>query len=387
MRTVLLIIVYIAFISLGLPDSMLGAAWPAMRIDLSLPMAGAGLISIITSGGTIISAVLTGKLLKKLGTARLTLISVAMTAIALLGFAFGKSYQWLCLMGVPLGLGAGAVDAALNDFIALHFSARHMSWLHCFWGIGATLGPLIMSAAISQKGLWQQGYLTVAIIQICLVIILLISLPLWKLYREAGEENIVIEADSQSSLSLPGIYPALLGFFCYCALETTTGLWGASYLVQTKLVAANVAAGWVAMYYLGITIGRFISGFITMRFSNRTLIRGGEIIIGIGAALLLIFNQMYLNLLGLILIGMGCAPIFPVMLHETPVRFGKSNSGKLMGLQMAFAYMGTTFVPPVLGLIMGKLGTQLFPVFILVFLGVMVVSNEKINRIMAKRVS
>jgi fucose permease len=385
MTILLLIIIYIAFISLGLPDSMLGAAWPTIRANLSLPLAGAGLISMIISGGTIVSSMLSGKLISKLGTGKLTLISVFMTATALLGFSFSKNYLWLCIMAIPLGLGAGAVDAALNNFVALHFSARHMSWLHCFWGIGATAGPIIMSAAISQKGSWQKGYLTVAIIQAFLVIILLFSLPLWKSFNDNVQEDAMLEVKNQPIFQLPGIRPALIAFFCYCALETTAGLWGASYFVQTKGVAANVAAGWISMYYLGITIGRLINGFITAKLSNPALIRGGQFIIGIGAVLLLIFNQTYVNLFGLILIGMGCAPIYPSMLHETPVRFGKNNSSKLMGVQMAFAYIGTTTVPPALGLLSGRMGIQFYPVFILVILIVMFVSSEKVNKIVSRR--
>ncbi len=228
-----------------------------------------------------------------------------MTAMALLGFSFSQNYVWLCLMSIPLGLGAGTVDAALNNFVALYFSARHMSWLHCFWGIGATAGPVIMSVAISHNGLWQQGYLSVTIIQIFLVIILLISLPLWRLFGENGQEGIIVENQNYYVFQLPGIRSALLGFFCYCALEATTGLWGASYLVQTRGVSADVAAGWISLYYLGITIGRLVNGFITAKWSNPTLIRSGQFIIGIGAILLLISNQNYVNLLGFILIGMG----------------------------------------------------------------------------------
>lgn len=385
MTTLLLIIIYIAFISLGLPDSMLGAAWPTVRADLSLPMAGAGLISMIISGGTIISSILSGKLIQKLGTGKLTLLSVFITAMALLGFSFSQSYVWLCLMAIPLGLGAGAVDAALNNFVALHFSARHMSWLHCFWGVGATAGPVIMSVAISHNGSWQKGYLSVAFIQISLVIILLVSLPLWRLFGEGREESIIVENQSLNIFQMPGIRSALLGFFCYCALEATTGLWGASYLVQTKGVSADVAAGWISVYYLGITIGRLVNGFITSKWSNPALIRGGQLIIGIGAVLLLISYQTYVNLLGLILIGMGCAPIYPSMLHETPVRFGKNNSSKLMGVQMAFAYIGTMLVPPAIGVFSSVVGIQFYPLFILVLLITMFVSSEKINKIVARR--
>jgi len=381
MVTLLLIIIYIAFISLGLPDSMLGAAWPAIRSDFSLPIEGAGLISMIISGGTIVSSLISGKLIKKLGTGKLTLLSVFMTAVALFGFSISKNYLWLCIMAIPLGLGAGAVDSGLNNFVALHFSARHMSWLHCFWGVGATVGPIIMSAAISKKRSWHKGYLTVSIIQMCLVIILFAALPLWKKYNDSEMENLEEESEKESIFKLSGIWPALIGFFCYCALESTAGLWGASYFVQIKAISPNVAAAWVSMYYLGITIGRFISGFITVKLKNTDLIRAGQIIIGIGAILLLIFDKPYINLLGLIFIGMGCAPIYPSMLHETPVRFGKNNSSRLMGIQMAFAYIGTTLVPPVLGLVFGKIGMGLYPVFILILMIIMFISSEKINNI------
>ena len=385
MTTVLLIIIYIAFISLGLPDSMLGAAWPTIRADLSLPVAGAGLISMITSGGTIVSSMLSGKFLQKLGTGKVTLFSVSLTALALLGFSFRGNYVWLCIMAVPLGLGAGAVDAALNNFVALHFSARHMSWLHSFWGVGATLGPVIMAVAISQSGVWQRGYRTVAMIQIGLVIILLLALPLWKAYREGGPESGGGDQNGAPLFRLPGIIPALLGFFSYCALETTAGLWGASYLVQTKGMAANVAAGWVSTYYLGITIGRFLNGFLTAKFRNVSLIRAGQGAIGAGALALLLFPQPVVYLLGLILIGVGCAPIYPSMLHETPVRFGKENSSRLMGIQMAFAYMGTTLVPPALGLVMGSFGVQLYPLFLLGLLVVMGLSSERTIQSVAAR--
>ena len=385
MTTLLLIIIYIAFISLGLPDSMLGAAWPTIRVNLSLPIAGAGLISMIISGGTIVSSILGGRLINKLGTAKLTLSSVCITAFALLGFSLSNNYLWLCIMAIPMGLGAGAVDAALNNFVALHFKARHMSWLHCFWGIGATAGPVIMSLAISKSGAWQNGYLTVAIIQICLVIILLISLPLWKLQGETEQKNIEQEDEKDSLTKLPGIFPAFFGFFFYCALESTAGLWGASYLLLTKGVSAEIAAGWISLYYFGITIGRFFNGFFTAKFSNTALIRCGQLMIGIGAILLIFFSQSYIYLFGLILIGLGCAPIYPSMLHETPVRFGKHNSGKLMGMQMAFAYTGATFVPPVLGLIMGKSGMQFYPLFVLLLLIAMGLSSERTNRMVRKK--
>ncbi len=386
MTTLLLIIIYIAFISLGLPDAMFGASWPTIRADLSLPMEGAGLVSFIVASGTIISSLLSGKLIRKFGTGKLTLISVFMTAIPLLGYSFSHNYLWLCLLGIPLGLGAGAVDAALNNFVALHFSARHMSWLHCFWGVGATAGPVIMSAAIASTGSWRNGYLIVAIIQIILVVALIFSLPLWTKFKEENIETEIAHGEKDKNvLKLPGIFPAMIGFFCYCALEATAGLWGASYLVQTKGTSAAVAAGWVSMYYLGITIGRFINGIFTVKFSNPVLIRVGQVIIGIGAVILLVFDQSFASPVGLTLIGLGCAPIYPSMLHETPIRFGKHNSSSLMGLQMAFAYVGATVIPPVLGLVMGRISTEFYPIFILILLAVMILGSEEINRIVRNK--
>lgn len=386
MTTILLIIIYIAFISLGLPDSMFGAAWPTIRLDLGLPMEGAGLVSFIVASGTIVSSLFSGVLIKKFGTGKLTLISVFMTAMPLLGFSFSHNYLWLCLLAVPLGLGAGAVDAALNNFVALHFSARHMSWLHCFWGIGATAGPVIMSAAIASTGNWRNGYLIVAVIQIVLVFILFFSLPIWRKFKEeTGETEETHGEKDKNILKLPGIFPAMIGFFCYCALESTTGLWGASYLVQSKGISAAVAAGWVSMFYLGITIGRFVNGIFTLKFTNPVLIRSGQIIIGIGALILLISDWKLGSPIGLTLIGIGCAPIYPSMLHETPVRFGKNNSSSLMGLQMAFAYVGATVVPPVLGLVMGRTGTKFYPIFLLILLVIMLLGSEEVNRIVRSK--
>lgn len=386
MTTILLIIIYIAFISLGLPDSMFGAAWPTIQADLALPMEGAGLVSFIVAGGTIISSLLSGKLIKKFGTGKLTLISVFMTAMPLLGYSFSNHYLWLCILGVPLGLGAGAVDAALNNFVALHFSARHMSWLHCFWGVGATAGPIIMAAAIASTGNWRKGYLIVASIQIVLVILLFVSLPVWKKYKEEDTQTDEERGEKDVNiLKLPGFLPAMLGFFCYCALESTTGLWGASYLVQTKGISAAVAAGWVSMFFLGITIGRFVNGIFTLKFTNPVLIRAGQLIIGIGVVILLVLKHPAANPVGLTLIGIGCAPIYPSMLHETPVRFGKYNSGCLMGVQMACAYVGATVVPPVLGLVMSRIGTRFYPVFLAVLLIIMILGSEEINRIVRRK--
>lgn len=382
MATLLLIIIYIAFISLGLPDSLLGSSWPSMQMDLGAPLSSAGIISMCISGGTIISSLLSARFIKKLGTGRVTLISVAMTAVALFGFSASHSVWMLCLMAIPLGLGAGSVDAALNNFVALHYKAIHMSWLHCFWGIGATSGPIIVSFFSVSKGDWQKGYLIISLIQFCLVAGLLVSLPLWAKFNKSvsNSETEEIAMDTNQNLfRVRGVKVALIAFICYCAVEATTGLWGSSYLVNYKGLDAASAARWIAFFYGGITIGRFFSGFLTLRFTNVQLIRGGQIVALLGAALLLLPLPVLVSAVGFVLIGLGCAPIYPSMLHETPERFGKELSQKIMGLQMAFAYIGTTVMPPAIGYLASKMSIRILPYCLILIIVLMLVASEKIN--------
>ena len=315
MTTLLLLIIYVAFISLGLPDAMLGAAWPVMQSELNLPLAGAGLISMIISAGTIFSSLFSGMLIRRLGTGRLTLVSVLTTALALLGYSFSTNYLWLCLIAVPLGLGAGAVDAALNDFVARNFAARHMNWLHSFWGIGATTGPVIMAFMLNQTGHWQMGYRTVAIVQVVLVAILTISLPLWQRYPTPASPQTA--SDGGKIRKIKGIAPNLAAFFAYCAVEASTGLWAASFLVNERGLSEVLAAGGASSYYLGITIGRFLNGFLSTKIAAMSLVRGGEAMILLGIVLMFLPFPI-LSLAGLMIIGLGCAPIYPTLLHETP---------------------------------------------------------------------
>jgi fucose permease len=382
MATLLLLIIYLAFISLGLPDSMLGAAWPLMRSELGLALEGAGLVSLFVTVGTIISSLLTGKLIRKLGTGKLTALSVLTTALALLGYSFTTNFNWLLLMAIPLGLGAGAVDAVLNDFVARHYSSRHMSWLHAFWGVGATAGPLLMAGMISLTGRWQNGYRTVSIVQFVLVAILIASLKLWKNSDQAAAEAHAKKHSNGSIWKIPGMGPNLTAFFAYCALELTAGLWFASYLVQIRGVKAETAAAWAASYYFGIMLGRVINGFLTMRFSSKTLIRAGQTSILLGILLLFLPGNAF-SLVGLLLVGMGCAPIYPSMLHETPARFGKENSSRLMGIQMASAYIGLTVIPPLVGLIASRWSLKVFPFALLILLLLMVWGSERVNKVVA----
>ena len=382
MTTLLLIIIYVAFISLGLPDSMLGAAWPVMQGDLGLPLAGAGLVSMIVSGSTIISSLFSGILIRRLGTGKLTLISVLMTALALLGYSFSQNYLWLCLIAFPLGLGAGSVDAALNDFVARNFAARHMNWLHSFWGVGATTGPLIMAFMLNQTGRWQMGYRTVAIVQFTLVAILAISLPLWQRFTSPPSPQPATSGGKKQQIR--GMTPNLVAFFAYCAVEASTGLWAASFLVEQRGLSRVLAAGGASAYYLGITLGRFLNGFLSSHFEARNLVRGGQAMILLGVGLMFLPFPI-LSLAGLLIIGLGCAPIYPTLLHETPRRFGAENSASLMGLQMAVAYCGLTFMPPLLGLTVDRFGLQLYPLGLLILALMLTLGTERLNKVLAEQ--
>lgn len=363
----LLIVIYISFISLGLPDTVLGSAWPSMYEDLGVPISYAGIPSMIVAGGTILSSLMSDRMIGKYGTGSVTFASVAMTAAALTGVSFSDSFFAICAWAVPLGLGAGSVDTALNNFVALHYRASHMNWLHSFWGIGASLGPLIIAFFLASKGSWKTGYLAISLIQFALVGLLFATLPLWKKARPTEESTI--GSSRRESLGLPQLLrlpkakPTLISFFCYCSLELTVGLWGSSYLVLTKGVAEDVAAGWISLYYVGITLGRLFSGFLAMRFSPRQLIRGGQGLIAAGLLCLIFPPPRGPLLAGLFLIGLGCAPIYPNLLHETPNTFSKEKSQAIMGMQMACAYVGTTFMPPLFGLLGARFGYGLLPFF------------------------
>lgn len=385
MLTVLLAIIYIAFISLGLPDAILGSAWPMIHLDLNVPSSSAGMATMIVSGGTIISSLFSEKLIRRFGTGRVTTFSVFLTAAALLGIYIAPSFIWICILGIPLGLGAGAVDSALNNFVALYYEAKHMNWLHCFWGIGATSGPFIMSFFLLKENGWKLGYLTIGTIQAILVIGLFISLPLWKKFegKNESEEEVKESIKIVELLKLSGAKPALVAFFCYCAVELTTGLWVSSFLVTNDGLSAEKAAKWVSFYYLGITVGRFLAGFIAMKLNNRKMIRLGQVICIAGAVLLLI-PASGVHLIGIIMIGLGCAPIYPAMIHETPNRFGKELSQGIMGIQMATAYVGSTFVPPLFGMLSQTVGLGILPYFLAILVLIMLITSERVSKVCNK---
>lgn len=387
MATMFLLIIYLAFISLGLPDSILGAAWPIMRTDLNAPLSAAGLVSMIVSASTIVSSLNSSRLLRRFGTGMVSFLSTLLTAAALFGFSFSGSILFLLVLAVPLGLGAGAIDAGLNNYVALHYQARHMNWLHCFWGIGATLGPAIMSAFLHSEN-WRGGYRTIAGLQFLLVLILLAALPAWRKHEQSeqasqGEESTARDISIRQLLSLRGAKPAMAAFFFYCASEITLGLWGSSFLVEVRGIPAAQAALWVSVYYGGITVGRGIAGFVSMKLTNRQLIRAGQLISLAGAVLLLLPLPKPVSCAALLLIGMGYAPIYPAMLHETPARFGRANSQQLMGLQMALAYTGSTLAPSLIGAAAGLTSIVILPFFLAGASFVMLLCCERVNRLLA----
>ena len=389
MLTALLVIIYLSFISLGLPDSLLGSAWPAIHAQMGVPLGFAGVISMIVSCGTVVSSLMSARLIKRFGTGTVTAVSVALTAGALLGFSCAPSVVWFCVLAVPLGLGAGSVDAALNNFVALHYAARHMSWLHCFWGLGATAGPAVMAFWIARQNNWKAGYLTIGIFQCVLVAVLVCTLPLWKrvsaLRRESGEEEPAEDLPLRKVFRVPGAWAALLGFFCYCGLESLTNLWASSYAVSGYGVSADTAAGWSSLFFLGITVGRLLSGFLTIKVKTPSMIRLGQCLLLVGCVLLLLPLPVWKIPAALCFLGLGCAPIFPSMLHHTPEAFGTGISQAMMGIQMACAYVGATFMPPVFGALTGVLDIRLFPVFLLFFLGLMAFSTEAMRKHLAGR--
>lgn len=380
---ILLAIIYLSFISLGLPDGMLGAAWPSVYPQFEVPVSYAGLLAMFISAQTIISSLFSDRLTKRFGAGKVTAVSVAMTMVALFGFSISSSMWHLFFWAIPYGLGGGSVDASLNNYVALHYESRHMSWLHCMWGVGAMLGPYIMSFALISEQSWNMGYRYVGILQIVLTIILVLSLPLWKTPQEAinGAPDAVCDKPLtlKEILCIPGAREIMVVFFGYCALEQTAGLWASSYMVLHRGIAAETAARYASMFYLGITIGRAVSGFVTMKLSDRNMIRVGFGIILLGVLVLLVPTTVeVVSLIGLVLVGLGCAPIYPCVIHSTPDYFGADKSQAVIGVQMASAYVGSCVAPPVFGWIANHVNIGLYPMFLLAALILMLVLHEKL---------
>lgn len=384
MYSLLLALIYTAFISLGLPDSLLGAGWPVMHNELNVSISFMGIISMVISGGTIISSLMSDKLTRKLGTPAVTVISVFLTAVALFGFSVSNAFWMLIVFAVPYGLGAGAIDAALNNYIALHYTSKHMSWLHCFWGVGTIISPFIMSAALTNS-CWNNGYRSVAFIQLGIGLLLLCTLPLWKANNtktESGSKSIGV----MGALKIKGVPYLLIGFFSYCAAEATAMYWASTYLAEIKGIAAEQAAEFASLFYIGLTAGRFIGGFFMNKLGDRRMILLGTCILSCGVIALMIPTQDHIiSLAGFIIIGLGCAPIYPCIIHSTPDNFGAEHSGAVIGIQMASAYIGSTFIPPLFGLLGNVISFSILPAYLSVFIILMITMTELTFRTTAKK--
>ncbi len=381
MCSLLLVVIYFAFVSMGLPDSLLGSAWPVMHQELGVPLSCAGIISMIITGGTVVSSLFSEKMLRRWGTGMVTAVSVALTAAALVGFSFSHSFVLLCVWAVPYGLGAGAIDAALNNYVALHYSSRHMSWLHASWGVGVSVSPYIMGYCLFRRMGWNMGYRAVSFVQIALTIIVFLSLPLWNKKGSEEEEAAVRSLTLREKLKINGVPFILLAFFGFSAFEATAGLWASSYLVGFRKVGVEAAARFTALFYLGETVGRFLNGFVADHFGDRKMIRVGIWTMLAGVVMIIMpLKTPVLALAGLVVIGLGAAPVYPCIIHSTPDNFGKENSQALVGLQIACAYCGSTFMPPVFGLIADHISVGYYPLYLGLFVLLMLVMSEQLNK-------
>lgn len=378
MYALLLTVIYLAFVSLGLPDSLLGAAWPSMYPQLGVPVGAMGLITMVISGCTVVSSLLSNRLIRALGTRGVVIGSVFLTAIALLGFSLAGTFWLLVLLAVPYGLGAGCIDAALNNYAAIHLSARHMSWLHCFWGVGTIVGPFAMGWALTHGG-WHIGYRIVAVLQLAIGVFLVLTRRVWK-SEAAGtsDEDEKNTAGLMTAAHVPGVPAVVLGFLGYCALETTTASWASTYFVTVAGIAASDAADFASLFYIGITAGRFLSGFVATRLGDRRMIGIGLAGVGVGFVLLAISSALtWLAVPAFVIVGLGCAPVYPSIMHHTPEAFGAQNSAAVIGLMMALGYVGTTFVPPLFGLLGQAVGFWIMPWFLGAFVALTAVSLHR----------
>lgn len=383
MYLLLLAVIYLAFISLGLPDSLLGAAWPTIRVEFDVPLSYMGSISMIISLGTVMAGLLSERLTKKLGTKTVTIVSVFLTAAALFGFSTASKLYSMCFWAIPYGLGAGAIDAALNNYVALHYNAKHMSWLHCFWGVGTVISPYVMSYALTHAT-WAEGYRTVSYLQFAIAAVLLLTIPLWKINQAKDEA----ETDGKilgikGALKIPGVPYLLCGFLAYCGAEATAMLWASSYLEGIRGASKEEAAALGSLFFIGITLGRFLAGFITDKLGDNRMIRLGTGLALLGVVCILIPIKA-VTIIGFIVIGLGCAPIYPCIIHSTPYNFGAENSQGIIGIQMASAYVGTTFVPPLFGLLANHISLKLMPLYLAFFLCLLLVMFAKTERVCRK---
>ncbi len=387
MFSLLLAIIYMAFVSLGLPDSLLGSAWPVMQGELGVPLSSVGLLTMLISACTIVTSLFADRAVRRFGTGVVTAVSVAVSAVALFGFSVADSFPMLFVWAIPYGVCGGAVDAALNNYVAVHYSSRQMSWLHACWGVGVTISPNIMGFCLSKQFGWEMGYRAVGALQLALAVLMFSTLSIWKKKTGEKEEEVQTKIVSVSqALKIKGVPMVLIAFFCFCAIETTAGLWASSYMVGCRGVAAETAASFTALFYFGETVGRFLNGVVADKFGDKRMIRVGAIgmLVGIGM-ILLPFTTDAVALCGLVILGFGAAPVYPCIIHATPVNFGKENSQSLVGIQMASAYCGSTFMPPLFGLIAQFADVSLYPVFLGIFAVLLLVLTEGVNKRLAKR--
>lgn len=383
MYTLLIAIIYLAFISLGLPDSLLGAGWPDMYEGFNVPVSYMGIISMIISGGTVISSLMSNMITRRFGVKSVTIFSVFLTAGAMIGFSFSTAFWMLVICAIPYGLGAGAIDAALNNYVAVHYKSKHMSWLHCFWGVGAIISPFVMGYALSTST-WNDGYRIVGYVQIAIGVVLLLTLPLWKANEDKTTEKQA-KTSMIGALKIKGVPFWLIGFFAYGALEATAMYWASTYFVQVKGIPTEQAAQFASLFYIGITTGRLLGGFITEKVGDRRMMLLGASILTIGIILLFIpVDNKLLAPSAFVIIGFGCAPIYPCIIHSTPNNFGAENSGAIIGIQMASAYVGSTFIPPLFGLLGKTFGFDILPIYIIVFVVLMITMTELTFKITKK---
>lgn len=381
MATVLMIIIFISYISLGIPDSLFGASWPAIYGEMSLPVSYANFITVIHATGTIISSLMSATIIKKLGTAKVTFLSALTTSIALLGFSLSDNIVWLCLSAVPLGLGAGSIDTALNNYVAVNYNARQMSFLHSSYGVGVTISPYLMSLAIGD-GNWRDGYRTMFIIQISIALLVLVTLPVWKKVKEKKDAPEV----SQQTLSIPKaikmpkVKPTLMMFVFSVAIEAVCLVFGATYLVEARGVTEEQGAECITFYFLGMTLGRILSGVFSNKLSPRQIIIYGECITFIAIILLLLPLNLTIATIGLFMIGLGNGPLFPNLTHLAPIHFGEELSQSLIGLQMAVSSVSVLFSPIIFGQIAEHIGSYLFPYVLMTLLLFTAIATARLFR-------
>lgn len=385
MATILLIIIYIAFIGLGIPDSLFGAAWPAIYPEFNIPFSFASFVTVIISCGTIVSSMLSAKVISMFGTNKVSAFSTAMTAAALLGFSCSKNLAFFCLFAIPLGLGAGAIDTALNNYVSLHYSATHMSFLHCFYGIGVSVSPYVLSLVISGKYGWREGYRIAFGIQLGIALIMLFTLPIWKKAHGQGEE---VKEQKMKALSfrevmkIPGVKIMCCLFFASCAIECTCGGWGSTFLVEYKHVPADQAARIIMFYYVGMALGRFLSGILAMRLNSWQIIKTGQWVLGAALIILLLPTSPQISGMALFMTGLGNGPLFPNFNYLTPQNFGEDVSQSVMGTQMAAAYVGIMLAPAGCGILGQNIGMGVFPVYLFIFYVFMLMGTGKVKRIL-----